>query len=336
MPRGDSGGPSAATFLVKLKSVDRLADFAQTHLAAGGTVLFTPVLRAPGEPVTLVCVHPKTDEEFKLPGIIARAHVDRPKRLEIHFTGITPTVMNAFRAFIESGRPPPLELTSALATTIVPQPVSASPVIPEKTDFDLDVDVFDEDTLDTDDRLAQPPSMITFGAPVTASPATAIAPAAAAAEPPRTATVDPGLKPSTYLLRCSSCETEAYAVDMGPCRGVLGLVADYQPLLSSTTGKVVTAPRLVSAEERSHRVQTFLQHGGHLNASVELMSLLGAVGLVEPAIDPSDGEVLKSSRAVERLQAAAHKVEDGAPAAHSKVKCHACKNGTVTVERVAI
>lgn len=325
--------PGAATFLVKLKSVERLSEFAQTHIAAGGTVLFTPVLRAPGEPVTLVCVHPKTDEEFKLPGIVAHAHADRPKRLEIHFVGINPTVMNAFRAFIESGRPPSNDLaasmSAAMSATLPPQPAVSLPVISDKTDFDLDVDVFDEDTLDTDDRVAHPPS-ISVGAPAPGAPSASPAAAAASNAP------DPGLKPRTYLLRCSSCDTEPYAIDMGPCRGVLGLVADLTPLMSASTGKVVTAPRLVSADERSHRVQMFLQNGGQLNASVDLMSLLGAVALVEPAVNPDGGEALKSSRPVERLEAAAQKLEEGMNAAHSKVKCHACKNGTLSVERVVI
>lgn len=327
--------PSAATFLVKLKSVERLADFAQTHLAAGGTVLFTPVLRAPGEPVTLVCVHPKTDEEFKLPGIVARAHADRPKRLEIHFLGLNATVMNAFRAFIESGRPPSHDLAAQLAATVTPQPVQTAPVIPEKNDFDLDVDVFDEDTLDTDDRLAHAPSLAR-GAPVAGGPlpgaATAIAPAAA--EPPRAK--DPGLKPHTVLLRCESCTMEPYAVDLGPCRGLLGLVANLEPMLSSSSGKVVSVARLVSAEERAHRVQTYIQSGGVLQASVELKAMLDALALADDPVDPADGAPLKGGRSVERLQAAAHHLEEGAPAAHTKVKCHACKNGTLTVERVAI
>jgi hypothetical protein len=307
--------------------VERLAEFAQTHIAAGGTVLFTPVLRAPGEPVTLVCVHPRTDEEFKLPGLVAHAHADRPKRLEIHFVGINATVMNAFRAFIESGRPPSRDLTvsmsAAMTANLPQQPALPSPVIPEKTDFDLDVDVFDEDTLDTDDRVAHPPSIAAGTPSGVAAPGPPVAP-------------DPGLKPRSYLLRCASCTTEPYAIDLGPCRGVLGLVADHQPLLSSSSGKVVSAPRLVSAEERSHRVQTFLQNGGQLSAMVDLMTLLGAVALVDAARDPADGEPLKSSRAVERLEAAAHKLEDGADAAHSKVKCHACKDGTLTIERVAL
>jgi hypothetical protein len=308
-----------ATFLVKLKSVERLQDFQSTHLAAGGTVLFTPVLRAPGEQVTLIVVHPKSDEEFKLPGVIARAHADRPKRLEIHFVGVTPSVMNAFRAFVESGRPPSIE-------PVRPElPASSVPLaIGEKKDFDLDVDVFDEDTLDTDERIAAPESVA--GAP-------AMAPAGGS---DRRASADPGLKPTTYLVRCGTCSTEAYAIDLGPCRGVLGLIANHMPFIAAESGRIITAPRLVVAEERAARVQEFLQRGGVLNASVDLMTLLGAVALTEPPMDPESGKTMRSSRALERLEASAEKLTDGAEPAKTKVKCHACKDGTVTVERVQI
>jgi hypothetical protein len=117
---------------------------------------------------------------------------------------------------------------------------------------------------------------------------------------------------------------------------VLGLVADHRPLLSGATQKVVTVPRLVPNEERSHRVQQFLQDGGQLNAVVDLMTLLGAVALGDAPMDPDADGPLKSSRAVERLEAAARKLDEGMPASHTKVKCHACKDGTLTVARVRI
>ena len=95
---------TGATFLVKLKTVERLREFAHTHLHSGGTVLFTPVLRAAGEHVTLVCVHPRTDEEFHLPGVVHRVHADRPKRLELHFIGVSAQLLNNFAAFVERDR----------------------------------------------------------------------------------------------------------------------------------------------------------------------------------------------------------------------------------------
>ncbi len=307
-------GDGGATFLVKLTSVERLSDFGASHLAAGGTVLFTPVLRPAGERVTLIVVHPVTDEEFRLPGVVARAHSDRPKRLEIHFHGITPSVLNAFRAYVNTGMRPSVQAQ--------PQaPAPSAPTANVSQDFELDVDVFDEDTLDTDERIGQVP----MPPPPHNEPAVAsAAPAALALQT---------LKPTTVLVRCASCDVAAYAIDIGACQGALGLVADHVPFVSAHSGKVITAARLVVAEERNRRMQMFLAMGGRLNASVDLMTLLGAVALSDPATDPHGGEPLRRSRALERLQAAARRLQPGAAPAHTKVRCHACATGTVTVTR---
>lgn len=347
---------TGATFLVKLKTVERLREFAQTHLHSGGTVLFTPVLRAAGEHVTLVCVHPRTDEEFHLPGVVHKVHAERPKRLEIHFIGVSGLLLNNFAAFVESGHPPRVQLQQPAAV--------AAP--PPADDLDLDVDVFDEDTIDTDERIARPPgelpgpprdigglpplapgapsaTMVPLAPPLptpkapSSTPASS-PPAASHASSMPTASapqhVDPGLKPAPFLLRCESCQAPPYAIDLGPCRGVLGLVADYSAFVSHD-GRVVGAPRLVSAEERHNRVQRFLSNGGRLDSSVDLMTLFGVVALAEPAKDEA-GEPLRHPKAVERLDNVARKLGPGEEAARTKVKCPACKDGHLTVERSSI
>ena len=335
-----------ATFLVKLKTVDRLRDFAQTHLHSGGTVLFTPVLRAAGEHVTLVCVHPRTDEEFHLPGVVHRVHADKPKRLELHFIGVSAQLLNSFTAFVESGHPPRVQAVQPPA--VAPQPIS--------DDLDLDVDVFDEDTIDTDQRVAMPPSSASgppsllapplpsppppSPPPSTAPPSTTprptpTAPAAAATRPPGPALpIDPGLRPEPYLVCCDGCELTPYAIDLGPCRGVLGLVADYAAF-AAKDGRVVGAPRMVSAEERHKRVQRFLANGGRLDASIDLMTLFGVVALAEPAKDEG-GELLRRPKSVERLDSVARKLEPREAPAKTKVKCPACKEGHLTVQRSTI
>lgn len=357
----ESPPATGATFLVKLKTVERLREFSQTHLHSGGTVLFTPVLRAAGEHVTLVCVHPRTDEEFHLPGVVHKVHAERPKRLEIHFIGVSGLLLNNFAAFVESGHPPRVQAQQPAAV--------AAP--PPADDLDLDVDVFDEDTIDTDERIARPPGELpgpprdigglpplapgapsvpmvplapplpTPRAPSSAAPSSApttVPPAAShggSTLPERAPQhVDPGLKPSPYLLRCESCDAPPYAIDLGPCRGVLGLVADYSAFVSHE-GRVVGAPRLVSAEERHNRVQRFLSNGGRLDSSVDLMTLFGVVALAEPAKDEA-GEPLRHPKAVERLDSVARKLEPGEEAARTKVKCPACKDGHLTVERSSI
>ena len=339
-PAPDPQSAGGATFLVKLKTVERLREFGQTHLHSGGTVLFTPVLRGAGEHVTLVCVHPRTDEEFHLPGVVHRVHTDRPKRLELHFIGVSAQLLNNFAAFVESGHPPRVQLAQP--------PALASP--PPNDELDLDVDVFDEDTIDTDERIARPssvtgpPSVLAPPLPTATpqatatSPPSSVSPAATpvgrAGEPPPAHPIDPGLRPAHFLLRCDGCDLPPYAIDLGPCRGVLGLVADLAAF-GAKDGRIVGAPRMVSAEERHKRVQQFLSGGGRLDASIDLMTLFGVVALAEPAKDQA-GEPLRRPKAVERLDHVARKLAAGDDAAKTKVKCPSCIDGHLTVERSSI
>ena len=309
-PRPANGGsPYGATFLVKLKSVERLKEFSHTHLAAGGTVLFTPVLRGPGEMVTLIVVHPRTDEEFRLPGVIHKAHADRPKRIEIHFHGITPTLLNSFAAYVETGHPPAVQLETPPVHLLAPAPPA---------DLDLDVDVFDEDTLETDDRIGRPADV---ELPAPSAPVSAL---------------DPGLRPAAFVIRCDRCDATPYAIDLGPCRGVLGLVADHMAFLSQKSGRVVTAARLVSPEERQGRTKAFLAGGGRLDTTVDLLTFLGAAALGEAPKDPDSGGGLKNTRAVERLEHAARRLSPTDKPAKTRVTCPSCKAGHLTVEKVAI
>jgi hypothetical protein len=261
-------------------------------------------------------------------------HTERPKRLEIHFIGVSGILLNNFAAFVESGHPPRVQLQQPAAV--------ASP--PQTDDLDVDVDVFDEDTIDTDERIARPPGAITAPpAAAGAAPSAPTVPLAPAPAPsarstptelPPPARPDPGLRPEPYLLRCDDCEAPPYAIDLGPCRGVLGLVADYSAFVSKE-GRVIGAPRLVSSEERHHRVQRFLSDGGRLDASIDLMTLFGVVALAEPAKDEA-GEPLRHPKAVERLDHVARKLAPGEEAAKTKVKCPDCKEGHLTVERSSI
>ncbi len=325
----DDRPSGAATFLVKLKSVESLRAFAQSHLRAGGTVLFTPVLREAGEVVTLVVVHPKTDEEFRLPGIVHKAHADRPKRLEIHFHGVTPALLNGFAAYIESGHPP--------RTQLDPPVQLAGKAAPDK-ELDLDVDVFEDDPLELDERLGAPvpaPSVTPTVTPTQAPTPTRTADGdGAATAPAPSGPADPNLQPRTFRMRCNrdGCAAEPYDVELGPCRGVLGFVANHAAFVSPSNGRVVSSPRLASAEERQARTRSYLDAGGQLDAQVDLTTLLGAVALVEPAKD-ADGP-LKHTRAVERLEHAALRLAAGATA-RTKVPCPVCKEGHVVVELAA-
>lgn len=94
---------AAARFAVRPTTVERLRRFADRDLLAGRTVLFTSELRAAGERVAVVLVHPLTGAELDLPAVVVRTDREPRARLELAF--ITTDVQSriAVARFIETG-----------------------------------------------------------------------------------------------------------------------------------------------------------------------------------------------------------------------------------------
>ncbi|MCP4501302.1 MAG: PilZ domain-containing protein [Deltaproteobacteria bacterium] len=94
----------ASSFVIKLKSKERLREFDQSSVEAGGSFLVTPVLRPIGSPVQMIMVHPDTDDEFILTGSIVRVNDQKPKGIEIGFTGLDNQRRQDFSNFVEKGQ----------------------------------------------------------------------------------------------------------------------------------------------------------------------------------------------------------------------------------------
>ncbi len=122
--------PDVPSFVVKLRTVERLRDYLQAHVAVGGTVLFTPVLPPAGSAVCLLVVHPITEAEFPLPGRVHRAVAETPKRLEILFQNVD---VAACSRFVETGLPPsviPVAPAPPPPAFIAPPTLTAPPSMP--------------------------------------------------------------------------------------------------------------------------------------------------------------------------------------------------------------
>lgn len=102
-------GPAApcARFAVRPPTVDRLRRFADRDLAAGRTVLFTNELRAAGDRVAVVLVHPLTGAELDLPAAVVRTTPDKPSRLELAFLATDVESRIEVARFVETGDPHP-------------------------------------------------------------------------------------------------------------------------------------------------------------------------------------------------------------------------------------
>jgi hypothetical protein len=361
--------PSASTFFLRLRTIDRLREYQRLHVEAGGTILFTPALLPAGAPVTILVVHPVTQGEFPLPGVVQRAVATLPKRLEILFRHRD---VAEFERFIDTGhRPATTKPPSAPPTTatfrsddelefeiddavISDDPVgwdlksSALPVqqapiahdsIPPspagEDDFDLQIDVRDHADGSREDEPAPPPDAIPHsdGAPTTLLPADAPATSSShlALDEVEPAS-GPGLRPTAYTVACDRCDAPAYQLLLGPCAGTLGLVANLNPFLDQKSKRLVSVPRLVAAPLRLERWRDYVAGGGSGNDLTTLSMLFDAAALAEAPVHPHTDEVLRSTRALERLSALATRLKDDERAT-TKVGCPACAKGHLTLRR---
>ncbi len=95
-----------ACFVVRMADKSRLRDFLSTDVSQGGMFLRTPVLRARGDLVELVVVHPETQQEYPLAGTVVRVvdHADEKRRgLGIRFDPLTGERLSRLVEFIETG-----------------------------------------------------------------------------------------------------------------------------------------------------------------------------------------------------------------------------------------
>lgn len=89
-----------ATFLVQLPTTDALRAFFQKHVSARQIVYVTPPVRRLGADVLLVLVHPDTNEELSLDGVVEDLDPDRPLRMGVRLDEASPALKRRFEAFL--------------------------------------------------------------------------------------------------------------------------------------------------------------------------------------------------------------------------------------------
>jgi hypothetical protein len=329
---GTDEGAQAPVFVVRLKSLESLRNYEEKHLRAGGTILVTPVLPALGSPVRLAVVHPLTQQEMPLDGVVRQVFTDKPKRVEIEFPH-NPAVEVAFAAFIASGRPPSEKTTSA------PLHATAPP-----TELELDVDFQDDEIAPSEEPVRELPVVVGSLAghrrrrdpffDVSGFPATAKAPEASAAPASSghtsSASVTSG-GPSVVVLRCGfGCDEQV--LELGPSRGALGLVANEVPMVVPSTRNLVQTTRLVPAAERQKRLKQQLLAGAITSTAVDVGMLIAVAELVEPARHLASGEVLEAFAGADQLVSLATTVPLDVEY-KTEVRCSSCEHGTLHLYR---
>lgn len=97
------GGPMR--YMLRARSMALLLRFATHELAEGETFLRTPLLRRPTEQVDLVLIHPVTEAEFILPGMVQRVHTGSPTERGMALSFLEPkdALLHRFELFVQNG-----------------------------------------------------------------------------------------------------------------------------------------------------------------------------------------------------------------------------------------
>ncbi len=109
---GSSGGDrrqserSSASFLVRFRAKENLAEFATKNLSTGGMFLATPVLKPIGEQIRVVMIHPTTDQEFELGAEVVRTNSEptdqEPKGMALKFQELGDPEQERLQEFLEA------------------------------------------------------------------------------------------------------------------------------------------------------------------------------------------------------------------------------------------
>jgi hypothetical protein len=97
--------PTDATYVVRIRDLDRLTSFAERHLElALPYKILTSITRREGSEITLRVDHPTSGHSFDLSAVVLRAWSGQPRGMEVSITGMEEADFARFRSFIATGR----------------------------------------------------------------------------------------------------------------------------------------------------------------------------------------------------------------------------------------
>lgn len=132
-------GLDTARYVVRPRDLAGLRDFEEWHLGASGTMLFAHDLRAPGDAVVVVVMHPITGAAFELDAVVVNTHEHPHRRLDVHFLSADVRVRARFHTFVETGvetgavgavhaLPPASRDFDVFETPMTPAPIDLAPL----------------------------------------------------------------------------------------------------------------------------------------------------------------------------------------------------------------
>jgi hypothetical protein len=207
----------SASFLIKLKSAQRLTEFFDRKIRSGQIAMNTPLLREVGSKVALIIIHPESEREFLIRGVVASIDSGDAKSMTIDLEPITDKTVRRFKEFVSTGKPTDTmdlemrgEQPEQPASAPEPPPPGPPPDVAETLDDTPDLSVeedvtatFDVDVLtgdlsvDIDVEEGSLPELQVFRSPPTSS------------------TSRPK-DPNTLVVRCTACGAFLGPADVTP------------------------------------------------------------------------------------------------------------------------
>jgi hypothetical protein len=251
---GAPAATSAASFLIKLPTVERLIALYEKIVQSGTLYLMSPVLREIDSEVAVVIIHPRTEREFLVWGHVVRVHPERPRGIEIQLQPLGALERARFAAFVEAplSEPDPGPLPEDQARAAIDAAGSAAPV-EESIAFDITVDLeslSEAERFEWEDVSEELIVDLDLEDDLEIAIDESSGPSAPAIAPLPEATRPAALRARVICAGCRAA-TELW---FGAVEGPLEMLAERRAYFCPGCARIAAVTRLSSAQERRRRL----------------------------------------------------------------------------------
>lgn len=331
-------GEERSSFLVKLEDIAALKRVMHHNFPLGSLYLATPLLHRVGELVSVILIHPQTEEEFVLLGSIHQVRDQNPRGVEIRLEDLSEIQRETFARFV--GVPldevPPLRRVPKPREATLDLPIDVVEPGPAPGSEPLDWDRVSEDLIiDLDLSAAAGTGDIGWSdQPTRDTPANW--PALDGDEPLNESgvTLDLDTPPTLVTVECAACGRFEPPLMLGEPSGPLALLAHYILFWSKEADTLVSVLRLKpAAERREHLGVVGGLEGEMVKQQVPLSLAFEVADLAEPARCPLTEGPIERNAAVAALEESCHSLGDCERIQVEGATCPRCAHGLWYVAR---
>lgn len=337
-PLGRPPGEERASFLVKLDTVDALRRVMSHNFPLGSIYLATPLLHRVGELVSVILIHPKTEEEFVLLGSINRVRSENPRGVEIRLDELSPIQREIFARFVgvQVEEVPPLGRVAKPRQATWDLPIDVDEPTTGEGAEPLDWDKVSEDLIIDLDLSADAGTGDIVLSDQPTREVRASWPALDADEPLQDSgvTLDIVVPPTLVKAECEACGRFEPPLMLGEPAGPLGLLAHYRLYWSPAARTLVSVLRLKpTAARRENLAEVGGLEGEMVKQHVPLSLAFEVADLAEPPKCPQTEGPLESGPSLDALDSACHDLTEFARVRVSSACCPRCGGGPWFVQR---